>query len=163
MLRVISLAGGLLGAASLSQYPEFSQQYTQRLGGQVDALSQVVADFEESALRSNMTRSQALEQMTGTQFLMDRQADMRRTFTRHAVLSDNLATLQAASPLERLTMPHRLGDTETIAQTWDDFAPAVPLNAPGAVAAGVGFFGGWAIIAGILALIAWPLRRRVIA
>ncbi len=66
-------------------------------------------------------------------------------------------------PLERLTIPHRLGDTETFAQTWDDFEPAVPLNAPGAVAAGARFFGGWAIIGGLLALIAWPLRRRVIA
>jgi hypothetical protein len=56
-----------------------------------------------------------------------------------------------------------LGDTETFAQTWDDFAPAVPLNAPGAVAAGARFFGGWAIIGGLLALIAWPLQRRVIA
>jgi len=160
MLRILSIVGGLCGAASLSQYPAFSQQYTQRLGGQVDALSQVVADFEASALRSGLTRTQAFAQMTGTPFLNDRQADMRRTFTRHAVLSDNLAQLQAATPLARLAMPHRLMDTETLSRTWDDFAPALPLTAPGAVSAGAGFFGGWAGMSAIFATLAALFRRR---
>lgn len=99
MLKFLAIAGGLVAAASLSQYPEFSHQYMQRLGGQVVALSEVVADFEASALRSGLTRTQAFEQMTGTQFLDDRQADMRATFTRHAVLTDNLARLRGASPM----------------------------------------------------------------
>ena len=159
MLRVISLAGGLLGAAGFSQYPEFSQQYTQRLGGQVDALALVVADFEASALRSGLTRTQAFDQMTGTQFLDDRRADMQRTFTRHAVLSDNLVTLQNATAMERLMMPQRITDAETITRTWDNFAPAVPLTASGAVAAGAGFLGGWGVIAALLSLLGWPLRR----
>lgn len=160
MLRILGVVGGLAGAAGLSQYPEFSQQYTQRLGGQVDALSQVVADFEASALRSGLTRTQAFDQMTGTQFLDDRQADMRRTFTRHVVLTDNLARLRGATPMQRLAMPHRLMDTETLSRTWDDYAPAVPLNAPGVVAAGAGFFGGWTLIAMLLALVGKLVRRR---
>lgn len=152
MLRVLTIAGGLAGAAGLSQYPKFSQQYTQRLAGQVDALSEVVADFEASALRSGLTRTQAFEQMVGTQFLEDRQADMRRTFTRHA-----------ASAMQRLTMPQRLMDSETLQKTWTDFAPAVPLSASGAVAAGAGFVGGWAALAAIFALLAWPFRRKRVA
>ena len=160
MFRVLSIIGGLVGAAGLSQYPAFSQQYTQRLAGQVDALSEVVADFEASALRSGLTRTQAFEQMTGTPFLEDRQADMRRTFTRHAALSDNLAQLRAASAMDRLSMPQRLMDSETLSKTWADFRPAMPLSAPGAVAAGVGFAGGWIIFAALLALLAWPFRRK---
>ena len=160
MLRILGVVGGLAGAAGLSQYPEFSQQYTQRLGGQVDALSQVVADFEASALRSGLTRTQAFDQMTGTKFLEDRQADMRRTFTRHAVLADNLAQLSRASPMQRLMMPHRLMDGETMTRTWDDFSPAVPLNGPGAVAAGAGFIGGWAVIAMLLGVLGNIFRRR---
>ncbi|MCO4844332.1 MAG: DUF2937 family protein [Yoonia sp.] len=163
MLRVLTIAGGLAGAAGLSQYPEFSQQYTQRLAGQVDALSEVVADFEASALRSGLTRTQAFEQMVGTQFLEDRQADMRRTFTRHAALSNNLEQLRAASAMQRLTMPQRLMDSETLQKTWTDFTPAVPLSASGAVAAGAGFVGGWAVLAALLALLAWPFRRKRVA
>jgi len=127
MWKIAALAGGLAGAAGLSQYPEFTQQYMQRLAGQVDALSVVVNDFEASAMRSGLTRSQAFEQMTGTLFLADRQADMRRTFARHAVLSDDLAELRAASPIQWLTMPQRLTDPETFANTWADFQPAEQL------------------------------------
>lgn len=160
MFKILSIIGGLAGAAGLSQYPEFSQQYTQRLAGQVDALSVVVADFEASALRSGLTRTQAFEQMVGTQFLMDRQTDMRRTFARHAVLSDNLATLREASALERLTMPQRLMDGDTLAKTWGDFQPAVPLSVSGVVAGGAGFFGGWISVAALLALAGGFLNRR---
>ncbi len=160
MLKIVSIIGGLAGAAGLSQYPEFSQQYTQRLAGQVDALSEVVADFEASALRSGLTRTQAFEQMTGTQFLADRQSDMRRTFSRHAVLSDNLATLRGASALQRLTMPQRLMDHDTLTKTWGDFQPAVPLSVSGVVAGGAGFLGGWATVAALLAFLGSFLRRR---
>lgn len=160
MIRALTMAGGVLGAATLSQYPEFSQQYTQRLAGQVDALGQVVADFEASALRSGLTRTQAFEQMTGTPFLDDRQADMRRTFTRHAALTDHLRQLHEATAMQRLTMPHRVADAETIAATWKDYQVAVPLTSAGAVAAGAGFLGGWGLVSGLIALIRWPFRRR---
>ena len=129
MFKIIAPTGGLVGGASLSQYPELAQQYMQRLAGQVDALTIVVNDFEASAMRSGLTRTQAFNQMTGTQFLADRQADMRRTFARHAVLSDNLATLREASAMSRLTMPQKLTDVATFQNTWADFQPAVPVPA----------------------------------
>lgn len=163
MLKIVALAGGLAGAAGLSQYPEFTQQYTQRLAGQVDALTVVVNDFEASAMRSGLTRTQAFEQMTGTQFLADRQADMRRTFARHAVLSDNLAELRAASPVSRLTMPQRLADTETLKNTWIDFKPAVPLTGAGLISTGAGALAGWALTAALLAFLSGLLRNRPIA
>ena len=57
--KVLALAGGVAGAAGLSQYPEFSQQYIQRLAGQVDALTVVVADFDRSALANGLSRAAA--------------------------------------------------------------------------------------------------------
>jgi len=160
MLKIIALAGGLAGAAGLSQYPEFTQQYIQRLAGQVDALTVVVTDFEASAMRSGLTRTQAFEQMTGTQFLADRQADMRRTFVRQAVLSDNLAELRAASPLGQLTMPLRLTDPEVFAKTWTDFKPALPLSVAGFASAGVGGLIGWVAILTLLVGLGRVLRSR---
>ncbi|MEM6728480.1 MAG: DUF2937 family protein, partial [Pseudomonadota bacterium] len=38
ILRIFALIFGLSGAASLSQFPEFAQQYLQRLAGKVDQL-----------------------------------------------------------------------------------------------------------------------------
>lgn len=154
--RALALAGGIWGAAGLSQYPEFSQQYIQRLGGQVDALTLVVDEFDRSATANGLTRAAALGQMQGTAFLAARKSDMERTFDRQARLSQNLTFLRLATPVERITMPHRMADADTLRATWADFRPAVPLTVAGAIAAALGFLGGWAA----LRLLLWPLRRR---
>ena len=159
-IRTLTLAAGLLTAGLTSQAPEFTQQYLQRLAGQVDALALVARDFDASALAAGLGREEALSQMTGTDFLTSRQADMRRTFARHARLADHLASLRAATPLERLAMPHRLADTELARATWSDFRPALPLTAAGAVAGGTGFLAGAALTAALLKLLAGLLRRR---
>ncbi len=111
-------------------------------------------------MRAGLTRGQALGELTGTPFLADRQADMRRTFRRYAVLSDNLATLRAASPLDRIAMPQRLADPSTFAATWADYRPAMPVTAAGLVTGGVGFALGWAAIRALWALLKRPFRRR---
>ena len=158
MFKILALAGGLAGAAVLSQYPAFAQDYLQRLAGQVDALTVVVDDFDRSALEAGLTRSEALAQMGGTAFLVYRAEDMRRTFRRHAVLEGHLDALRAANPLERLAMPHRYGDPETLRAAWSDFEPALPLSTAGAVSAGAGLAMGWAAVAAVWALLRWPFR-----
>lgn len=159
MIRAICLVGGLTGAVGLSQYPEFSQQYIQRLAGQVDALTLVVKEFDADALSAGLGRQEALEQMVGTPLLEARQATMRRTVARHARLSENLMVLRAASPMERLVLPHRMADGPTVQEVWGDFTPAVPVSAAGAASAGAGFLGGWALFALLIAALLVPLRR----
>ena len=60
IIRALTLVGSLIAGAGASQFPEFSQQYAQRLGGAVGALSEVVADFDASAVAEGLTRPQAL-------------------------------------------------------------------------------------------------------
>ncbi|MFV0490927.1 MAG: DUF2937 family protein [Pseudorhodobacter sp.] len=160
MLRGLAIAGGIAGALCLSQFPEFSQQYLQRLGGQVDALRLIVADFDRSAAGNGLTREEALAEMTGNTFLEDRRADLSRTFARYGRAQADLADLREATPLQRLTMPQKLGDSEALAATWADFRPALPMTADGAIAAGIGFLSGWGASAALLGLLAWPFRRR---
>lgn len=155
------MIGGVSGAAGLSQFPEFSQQYLQRLAGKVDALQAVVADFDASAARNDLSREAALAELAGTAFLGDRQADMRRNFADHLRLSADLDRLRGATPLARLAMPQRMGDPETLAAAWADFRPAIPATLDGAVSAGVGYVAGWSLLAGLWALLRWPFRRRV--
>ena len=158
--RILAVIGGLSGAATLSQYPEFAQQYTQRLAGQVQALSVVVGDFEASADRSGLTRDAALAQMTGTPFLADRGQDMTRAITRYEGLRTDYARLTTATPFEKMLMPHRLGDGETLRGTWGDYEPAVPLTAAGAVSAAAGYLAGWVAIALTVWVMTAPFRRR---
>ncbi|WP_417249961.1 DUF2937 family protein [Celeribacter sp.] len=159
IVKTLTLVGGLLGAATVSQYPEFTQQYLQRLGGQVEALDTVIADFDRSAERAEMTREEALASLGGSVFLENRRSDMRRTIARHEKLTEDLAELRAASPMERLTMPHRVADTETARATWDDFVPAMPISVEGGISALAGFLGGYGVVAALLHFLTWPFRR----
>jgi hypothetical protein len=160
IVRAITLAGGLAVGAGTSQFPEFSQQYAQRLGGAVDALSEVVADFDTSAAVEGLSRSEALEQMIGADFIERRRADMERTFDRHAVLTEDLRLLAEAGPFMRAYHAARFTDGDVASAAWDVFEPAVPLNLTSAIFAGFGFFVGLITMSSLLAVIRWPFRRR---
>ena len=158
--RAIALAGGLAGGLSLSQFPEFSQQYLQRLGGAVDALAVVVADFDASAKAEGLTREAALEQMTGTAFLDRRRTDMERTFARFDRLTADRQALLGMTAMERALNVNRMADPEVARAVWQDFEPAVPASTTGAAFAGAGFFGGWLSLGALMGLIGRLFGRR---
>lgn len=149
-MALLRLIPALALGAALSQFPAFSDQYVQRLGGQADALQKVAAEFDASADRAGLTRQAALEELAGTQFLDSHGQDMGRVFTRLARIESDLGLLRSASALERIVLPHRMRDAETLAATWGDFRPALPLTAAGFWATGLGFLLGW-MIGGLLA------------
>ena len=140
LLRLIPALGL---AAALSQFPAFSDQYVQRLGGQVDALSRVAAEFDASARTAGLTRDQALADLSGSAFRDAHQGNMRTVFTGLDRARTDLQMLRIAGPLERMLLPHRLRDPETLAATWGDFRPAVPVTVAGLWAAGIGLALGW--------------------
>ncbi len=160
IIRALTLAGGLAGAATTSQFPEFSQQYMQRLGGAVDALSEVVADFDASAQAVGLSRDAALAQLQGTAFLDRRRADMTRTFARYENLRSDLAEIKDAGPFMRAYHLPRLTDRQIAQAAWEDFQPAVPLNFAGIVFAGVGFICASLALGILFRLLAWPFRAR---
>ena len=159
MIRVLCLVGGLTGAAGLSQFPEFSQQYLQRLAGQVDELTRQVVAFDQAALADGLGREEMLQAMAETPLVAAQEQMWRRSFARHARLSENLMILREASLIARLTMPQRMADRATVQAVWADFTPAVPLGVAGLAATFVGFVAGWSGFAALLAILAMPVRR----
>ena len=138
--RVTVLAGGLAGAATLSQFPEFSQQYVQRLGGAVDELSRMISDFDADAAREEMSRSEALVDLAqGGQMGARRAATMTTTIYRYERLSSDLAALQSRDPIQRALLADKLMDREIAARAWENYRPALPLTAEGGIFAAVGF------------------------
>lgn len=161
LVRAITLAGGLTGAAGLSQFPEFSQQYIQRLGGAVDELTRVVAEFDADAAALGLSRGEALGQLAqGGSFGAERARTMEETIARQERLSTDLAALRDASPFLRASQPVRFADSEIASRTYEDFKPAVPLTVEGVVFAGAGFFAGFVVIGALLAVLRLPFRRR---
>lgn len=158
--RALVLASGLSVGALASQLPEFSQQYHQRLGGAVDALAEVAADFDASASAEGLSRTDALAQMRGTSFLDRRRTDMTRTFARYDKLQADLRVLQDAGPFLRSYYVLQSADRDVAAAALDTFQPAVPLTVPGGAFGGLGFFIGWLIAVMSLKLLAAPFARR---
>ena len=148
---------------SLSQFPEYSQQYVQRLGGAVDELTRVVDDFDRTASRSGQTRDQALDAMQGTQFLEDRRVDMERTIARQERLSVSYDRLREASAFTRVTHIHRFADAGINSRTWQDFQPAIPVTAEaGALLLG-GYIGLYGFLSGVGRLLRRPKKQKLSA
>lgn len=159
IIRALVLALGVAGGLAGSQFPEFSQQYLQRLGGAVDALEDVVADFDASATAVGLDRAGALAQMRGTPFMERRRIDMARTFARYDALRRDLAMLEGEGPFMRAYRLPYMSDPEIARAAWAVYQPAMPLTF-----AGLSFAGAGALLAGLLGwallrMLLWPLRR----
>ncbi|WP_342078512.1 DUF2937 family protein [Yoonia sp. SS1-5] len=159
MIRALCLVGGLAGAAGLSQFPEFSQQYLQRVAGQMDELTRDLKELDAMALSLGMGREDRLEQMAQTPSFEVEETYWREKIARHARLQLDLTALRDATPLARIAQPQRFNDPATLQAVWQDFQPALPLSVAGGASAGVGFLGGWAGLAGLWALLVMPFRR----
>lgn len=158
--RALTLAAGLTGAAACSQFPEYAQQYTQRLGGAVHELTRIVADFDASAEAAGLTRAAALDEMRGTAFLDRRRADMSRTIARSDRLRADLALLRGAGPFTRAYHAGRFTDPEIARAALRDYKPALPMSVEGVTFAAAGFLLGTMSLALISAALRRATRRK---
>lgn len=149
--RTIALAAALAGGITTSQLPELGQQYRQRLGGAVDALRQVVVDFDADAARNGLDRASALREMAANPdpLIQDRAQSVRRTIDRYDDLSAQAAAYAEAGPFGRLGAILSHFDPQLLAATVEDYEPAVPVTAEGAVAAASGFLAILVFCAGL--------------
>jgi hypothetical protein len=161
MRRTLCVLGGLVLGAALSQFPEYAQQYTQRLGGAVDELRTITAEFDSAATGAGMTRQQALDRYAHSPdtFLVGRGTSMNQTFARYALLSSTLQTLKAADPWQRFTLLPSYFDSDVGRRTLSDFKPAVPVTQEGLIYGGIGFVLGYLIVGILVALCLLPFRR----
>ena len=162
MRRSRSLAGGLGLGIVLSQFPEYAQQYTQRLGGAVDELRVITGDFDQAAVKAGLTRQQALirYQVSPDQFLAGRGISMSSTFVRYAELSAALAEIRGADSVERLKLLPNYLDSDIGSRTLDNFKPAVPVTTEGFAYAGVGLLVGYIIFSALFSLLMLPFGRQ---
>lgn len=162
MRRIIAGIGGLGLALVLSQFPEYAQQYTQRLGGAVDELQREVAQFDADATAGGLDRAQALERYTvsNDDFLAGRGQSMTYTLQRYDELSATLTRIRNAGPIERFQQLPSYLDSDIGGRTLEAYQPAMPVTIEGLVYAGGGFAAGYLIISALLRLCSLPFRRR---
>jgi len=152
--RAVAFVAGLSGAAGVSQFPEYSQQYMQRLGGAVDELSRFMDDFDQDAAALDMSREAALVDLAkGGEMGSARAETMVETIDRHARLSGDLDEMQNLGPFSRARHAARFTDSELAGRVWENYKPAMPVTFEGAIFAGIGFLGGLALFSGVIWLL----------
>jgi hypothetical protein len=149
----IALIAGLLG----SQGPEFAQQYRQRIGGALDELKRIVADFNADAARENLTPPEAIGRLdrNNDPLARERGHSMAQTIVRTDRLQEQLDAMQSSGPLKRLYVMVKDFDPEVARRTLDAYEPAAPLSLEALAAGGLAAIWGWAATH----LFAWPFRR----
>jgi hypothetical protein len=162
MRRTLATLGGLAVALGFSQFPEYAQQYEQRLGGAVDELGIIVADFDTDARKFGLSRQEALQHyaVSPDAFLVGRGVSMGRTLARYEKLSGELVDLQGAGPFQRLQHLNDYFDSEISARALASYEPAVPVTAEGFMWAIGGFLVGSLALSALLGFLTLPLRWR---
>ena len=161
ILRLITFVGAILGATGLSQFPEYAQQYEQRLAGAVDELRLVVADFDATLADLGQTREQAF---APNQNLSPRETAMLGNAKSHierlAYLEDALDRLRTGSVFDQMVAVPLVADVKIAQRAFADFKPAVPISVQGFASAGLGFVAGWIVVGLLIWCLGWPFRRR---
>ena len=162
MRRLIAGIGGVGLAVMLSQFPEYAQQYTQRLGGAVDELRVITENFERSATVAGLDRTQALQRYVGSNdsFLAGQGNSMTATFARYEYLNATLLRIQNADPVTRLQSLPAYLDSDIGRRTLENYQPAVPVTAEGILYAGGGFILGYLVLSALWRFCTLPFRRR---
>ena len=156
MARSISFAVALLGAAAASQGPEYAQQYRQRLGGAIDELHAMVAQFDSDAAAQGLDRTAAIQRLKqNADPLAQKRGDAAAVAAaRLGRLEQQRTAMQDAGALGRLVVLVGQPDPVIAENALKTFEPAIPTTAEGAVIAGAGFFASY----GLLRLLAMPFR-----
>ncbi len=158
LARRLALAIGLLCGLIGAQWPEFSQQYRQRLGGALDELGRIVAAFDAEAVSRSLTRAEGIARLKGNAdpLARERGAAIESDVARQARLERLLAALRDAGPLRRLIVMAGDFDPAIASRTLQDFEPAVPVTSESLIVGALALVCGW----GATHLCAWSIRRR---
>jgi hypothetical protein len=162
MRRALSVLGGLALGFAFAQFPQYAQQYEQRLGGAVDELRIIVDDFDRGAASFGLNREEALMRyaISPDEFLQDRGLSMRMTIVRYEQLSADLAALQSASPIQRAQFLPRYLDSDVGARALENFEPGMPATGE-ALAWGLAGTGiGYLILYPFFGFLTLPFRWR---
>lgn len=137
MIRILALVSALFFGAASSQFPEFAQQYRQRLGGAIDALEQVLSDFARDAQSVGLSVPEAVQHMRSSDdpLVSRRGESMGAVLVRLEALQDQKKEMADAGAFRRVALVVSDLDAPLAQATLRDFEPAVPVTVEGLASA----------------------------
>ncbi|RED51300.1 DUF2937 family protein [Aestuariispira insulae] len=157
--KAIFLTVAGLFAIALSQFPEFQQQYKQRLGGTLDELNRQVAALDIRASDAGMERYDYIRHFldNSDMVIQSEGQNLSNMLGRRVSVQKAIDEMDNARAHELLfTMLLRL-DTATAQATLENYRPAIPVTVSGFVHALFGFVVGYLLIGYVSLLV--PRRR----
>jgi hypothetical protein len=151
MATLPRIANGLAaagGAGLTSQFPEFYQQYLQRLGGRLDQALIQEARIYEAAQGQGLAVEDYLRRFleSGDPVFQAEGRVIQAALADAEALRGALLALADAGPLERPFALFRYLDHDVLSATFAAFKPALPVTAEGLTYAAIG------LLLGLLAL-----------
>ncbi len=158
VFRRFAFAIGLLLAALASQLPEFTQQYRQRLGGAIDELAAIVAEFDGEASNLSINRDEGIARLQGNSDVLAQQRgrSVADVVARKDRLERQRQAFATAGPVSQYAVLVADFDPGIARRSLADFQPAIPVTTAGFVAGAFGWLFGW-LLTHVIAL---PVRRR---
>ena len=158
--RIALFVGALTGLAA-SQLPEYAQQYRQRLGGAIDELRTVVAEFDADSARQGLSEQQGIARLDASsdEFVHERGLQMSEIAQRLQTLSKQDAAMAQAGAGGRLIALAKGFDPQIARRAYASFEPAVPVTSEGFALGGVGLLGGFALFHALAAPFRMATRR----
>ncbi len=118
----------VIGAVAFAQFPEFMQQYLQRLGGHLDEARRQLAHFRDVAQQSGLTLEGLITRTNANSDAAVAKLGgvMREAVARVAHLEQAQSAIQTASPWTRPFAFLTHADHDIVRGTMHAFQPAVP-------------------------------------
>jgi hypothetical protein len=154
----IALFFALLFGLASTQMPEFWQQYRQRLGGAIDELTAIVAQFDTQASAQNLTPDAAIGRLEANSdpLVQGRGDEMQRIIARLAKLRRAAAAFNDPNIADKWATLVKTFDPYIAERAYETFQPAIPTSTEAFIAGIIGFVVG----GGIVHLIGLPIRHR---
>jgi len=124
--RIVAVIGGII----FFQIPAFIIQYKQRLGGHVDELSRLIAQYKSSAAKYGKTVEEyiALHLNSGVNEIVSTGEFMTENMKRFDELSLALKNLSESSGITKLFVFFKSMDLDILRGTYKDFVPGISFN-----------------------------------
>lgn len=149
ILQLVRGGGAVIGAGAFAQFPEYFQQYLQRLGGRRDQARLDLAPLESDAAAAGRSVPAYLEEQ-----LASDNSELRESAQRELGRLDNARDLESAYEALSLAAPHERPfvfaqhfDSHLAESTLSIFAPAMPVTTEGLIYGAVGILVGVGMVA----------------
>jgi len=142
--RIANGVAAIGGAGAFSQFPEFYQQYLQRLGGRLDQALVQEARIYEAAQSQGMTVAAYVARFAeSSDPVFQAEGKVLAAALQDAeALREALVSLSSAGVFERPFLLMRDLVSSAISATFDAFVPAMPISTEGLTYAAIGMLAG---------------------